>query len=109
MVSNILAILSIILCCTIVAFAQIEPIVLVHGGAGSIAESREYVMFRGTKLAVRLGYLKLEHGGSAVDAVEEAVRSMELDETFNAGLPIIYVREMFSKISYVSCKDTDQF
>lgn len=63
----------------------IEPIVLVHGGAGDIPDSRDNGKHRGTKLAVRLGYGKLLTGGSAIDAVEEAVRSMELDENFNAG------------------------
>lgn len=37
-------------------------------------------------MAARLGYDKLLAGGTVLDAVEEAVRSMELDENFNAGL-----------------------
>ncbi|KAG4074355.1 hypothetical protein HA402_008764 [Bradysia odoriphaga] len=63
----------------------IEPIVIVHGGAGDIPDSRDNGKHRGTKLAVRLGYKKMLAGGNAIDAVEEAVRSMELDENFNAG------------------------
>lgn len=39
----------------------------------------------GCKLATKLGFEKLRSSGSVVDAVEEAVRSMELDEFFNAG------------------------
>jgi beta-aspartyl-peptidase (threonine type) len=65
--------------------SAIEAIVVVHGGAGDIPDSRDEGKHRGTKLAVRLGYNKLLAGGSALDAVEEAVRSMELDENFNAG------------------------
>lgn len=65
---------------------QIEPVVIVHGGAGDIPDSRDYGKQQGTKLAARLGYDKLMAGGSVLDAVEEAVRSMELDENFNAGL-----------------------
>lgn len=64
----------------------IEPVVIVHGGAGDIPDSRDSGKHKGTKLAARLGYDKLLAGGSVLDAVEEAVRSMELDESFNAGL-----------------------
>lgn len=59
---------------------------LVHGGAGDIPDSRDHGKHQGTKLAARLGYNKLLASGSALDAVEEAVRSMELDENFNAGV-----------------------
>lgn len=62
-----------------------EPVVLVHGGAGDIPDSRDDGKKQGTKLAARLGYKKLLSGGSVIDAVEEAVRAMELDENFNAG------------------------
>lgn len=41
--------------------------------------------FRGTILATQIGYNVLKSGGSSVDAVEAAVRSMELDASFNAG------------------------
>lgn len=59
--------------------------VLVHGGAGDIPESRFQAKLNGVKLAARLGYAKLINSESVVDAVEEAVRSMELDPAFNAG------------------------
>ncbi|KAJ6636748.1 putative isoaspartyl peptidase/L-asparaginase [Pseudolycoriella hygida] len=65
---------------------QIEPVVIVHGGAGVTPDSRDIANYLGTKLAARIGYDKLLSGGSVLDAVEEAVRSMELDENFNAGL-----------------------
>lgn len=64
---------------------SIEPIVLVHGGAGDIPNSRDSGKLLGCKLATKLGYEKLQSGGSVLEAVEEAVRSMELDEYFNAG------------------------
>jgi len=63
----------------------VDPVVLVHGGAGDIPDSRDNGKHQGTKLAVKLGYNKMLAGGSAIDAVEEAVRSMELDPNFNAG------------------------
>jgi beta-aspartyl-peptidase (threonine type) len=40
---------------------------------------------RGVNNALTAGWLVLEHGGSALDAVEEAVVIMEDDETFDAG------------------------
>lgn len=64
---------------------DIEPIVLVHGGAGDIPDSRDLAKKLGTKQAVRVGYECLQNGGSVLDAVEVAVCSMELNEHFNAG------------------------
>lgn len=58
---------------------------LVHGGAGDIPDSRDMGKHRGTRLAARLGYAQLAAGRSALDAVEAAVRSMELDDNFNCG------------------------
>lgn len=65
--------------------SQFEPIVLVHGGAGDIPDSRDHGKLIGCKLAAQRGFEKLSTGGSVLDAVEAAVRSMELDENFNAG------------------------
>ncbi|EDS38232.1 l-asparaginase [Culex quinquefasciatus] len=62
-----------------------EPIVLVHGGAGTIGEDRIPGKYRGSKLAARVGYRVLLNNGSVLDAVEEAVRIMEGDSNFNAG------------------------
>lgn len=82
----------------------IEPIVLVHGGAGDIPDSRDNGKLIGCKLAVRRGYTKLQASGSVLDAVEEAVRSMELDDNFNAGdgLNCIFEYEQFH-LSHLYC------
>ncbi|XP_063916766.1 isoaspartyl peptidase/L-asparaginase-like [Zophobas morio] len=64
---------------------KMEPIVLVHGGAGDIPDSRVPLKIAGVKKAASLGYKILRNGGSVLDAVEEAVKSMEDDEAFNAG------------------------
>lgn len=72
---------------------QIEPIVLVHGGAGDIPDSRNEGKFQGSKLAARIGYKVLtKEGGSVLDAVEAAVKSMELDENFNCGYGSVLTR-----------------
>lgn len=66
--------------------ATIAPLIVVHGGAGDIPDARDHGKLAGCRLAARLGYAQLLlSNGSAVDAVEAAVRSMELDEYFNAG------------------------
>ncbi|XP_058442715.1 probable isoaspartyl peptidase/L-asparaginase GA20639 [Malaya genurostris] len=64
---------------------SLEPIVLVHGGAGDIPRERVEGKLEGVRLAATIGYRKLQETGNVLDAVEEAVRSMELDPYFNAG------------------------
>uniref|UniRef100_A0A0K8UVR8 Putative L-asparaginase GA20639 n=1 Tax=Bactrocera latifrons TaxID=174628 RepID=A0A0K8UVR8_BACLA len=62
-----------------------EPIVLVHGGAGSITDAQLPVALHGVKTAARVGFETLKCGGSVLDAVQQAVRSMEINPQFNAG------------------------
>ncbi|XP_018861483.1 isoaspartyl peptidase/L-asparaginase isoform X2 [Parus major] len=62
-----------------------KPVIVVHGGAGRIFKEREEGCRAGVVRAALRGYCVLKQGGSAVDAVEEAVRSMEDDPHFNAG------------------------
>lgn len=72
--------------------SAIQPIVMVHGGAGDISESGHAGKFHGTKMAVQLGYAALMETGSVLDAVETAIRSMEVDETFNCGYGSVLTR-----------------
>lgn len=62
-----------------------QPILVVQGGAGDITDSRVPGKLVGIKESLRAGQKILDNGGSALDAVEAAVRSMELDENFNTG------------------------
>lgn len=64
---------------------NIEPCCIVHGGAGTIPQSREAGKTKGVKKAARVGYKALIETESALEAVEKAVNVMELDEYFNAG------------------------
>lgn len=64
---------------------KIEPIVIVHGGAGTVPANSVTGKMKGVTLAVRMGYKALQKTGNVLDAVQEAVRSMELDDHFNAG------------------------
>lgn len=56
-----------------------------HGGAWDIPKDAHEDHRRGCALAASRGYQRLRGGGSALDAVEEAVREMEGDPTFDAG------------------------
>lgn len=67
------------------AAAPGAPIILVHGGAGRIPDEVVDAYASGVKTAAEVGWRVLEDGGSAVDAVEAAVASMEDAEAFNAG------------------------
>src|SRR5215831_12473432 len=63
----------------------IAPSIIVHGGAGVIEDERVGRCVAGVERAARAGWAVLERGGSAVDAVEAAVRDLEDDPEFNAG------------------------
>jgi beta-aspartyl-peptidase (threonine type) len=57
----------------------------VHGGAWAIPDDVVESHRNGVRDALRAGWQVLAQGGSALDAVEEAVVAMEDDETFDAG------------------------
>ncbi len=59
--------------------------VLVHGGAGTVSEARRKAHTEGCRRAAAVGASVLRSGGSALLAVEEAVRALEDDPLFNAG------------------------
>ena len=60
------------------------PTIIVHGGAG--ADPSDASEFRqGVRTAALVGWRVLAAGGSALDAVESAVRALEDDPRFNAG------------------------
>jgi len=62
-----------------------EPVLLVHGGAWAIPDDMVDAHQNGVRHAMAAGWKVLGHGGTALDAVEEAVVVMEDDETFDAG------------------------
>src|SRR5947209_13799684 len=59
--------------------------IIVHGGAGAISADRFATAQAGCKEATLAGWRILQNGGSALEAVEAAVRSLEDNPTFNAG------------------------
>ncbi|MBV8206606.1 MAG: isoaspartyl peptidase/L-asparaginase [Acidobacteria bacterium] len=60
-------------------------ILLIHGGAWSMPDELVGAHERGIRNALGAGWRVLKSGGCALDAVEAAVRSMEDDDTFDAG------------------------
>ena len=63
------------------------PKLLVHGGAGTIAEARRPAYHRGLRAALAAGWAALDAGADAVEAALCAVETMEADpEAFNAGV-----------------------
>lgn len=64
----------------------IRPTIIVHGGAWSIPDSLRASHINGVSKAVKTGYEILINHGSALDAVEKAVVSMEDNTIFDAGV-----------------------
>jgi L-asparaginase / beta-aspartyl-peptidase len=62
-----------------------DAVLVVHGGAWAMPDDMVDAHIRGVNNAIAAGWRVLEHGGSALNAVEEAVVIMEDDETFDAG------------------------
>ena len=59
--------------------------IVVHGGAGFVTPERAEGVQEGCKEAVLVGWRILQAGGSGLDAVEAAVRSLEDNPQYNAG------------------------
>jgi beta-aspartyl-peptidase (threonine type) len=63
-----------------------KPSIIVHGGAWNIPDDLVDSHVRGCESAANAGFEELLTGASAVDAVVEAVATMEDDPTFDAGV-----------------------
>ena len=63
-----------------------KPSIIVHGGAWDIPDQLVQSNIRGCENAAQAGFEMLDSGATAVDAVVEAVASMEDDPAFNAGV-----------------------
>ena len=67
------------------ATSKPQPILLIHGGAWAMPDDAVAAHERGIAAALEAGWSALSRGGTAIDAVEAAVTSMEDDDTFDAG------------------------
>lgn len=73
-------------------------VLVIHGGAGTILKSqmtpeKEKAYQEALSKALETGYAILKEGGSAMDAVEAAVRTMEDNPLFNAGKGAVFTNE----------------
>lgn len=68
------------------------PAIIVHGGAGLVEPERAARCTDGCEAAAAAGFAVLERGGSALDAVEAAVRALEDDPELNAGCGAVLTR-----------------
>ncbi len=72
--------------------------IAIHGGAGTILRSNltpelEQKYMRSLNDSIQAGWKVLTGGGSALDAVTEAVRSLEDDPLFNAGRGSVFTSD----------------
>lgn len=67
--------------------------ILVHGGCGPVAPERHDRLRAGVRAAAEVGNATLAGGGSALDAVVAAVRTLEDDPEFNAGTGAALTRD----------------
>lgn len=67
--------------------------IVVHGGAGVVAPDRKERVLAGVRAAAAAGYAVLQRGASALDAVVAAVRVLEDDPEFGAGIGSSLTRE----------------
>ncbi|KAJ8308615.1 hypothetical protein KUTeg_013489 [Tegillarca granosa] len=61
------------------------PVIVIHGGAWAIPDDLAEASVEGVIRAAKTGYATLLDGGSAVDAVENAVKVLEDEPAFDAG------------------------
>ncbi len=80
------------------AFGQDRYVLVIHGGAGTILRTqltpeKEKAYKEALKASLMAGYEIIKKGGSSLDAVEAAVRSMEDCPLFNAGKGAVFTAE----------------
>ncbi|HEY5925651.1 MAG TPA: isoaspartyl peptidase/L-asparaginase [Kofleriaceae bacterium] len=67
--------------------------IVVHGGAGAVSADRKDRVLAGVRAAAAAGYALLQRGSTALDAVVAAVRVLEDDPEFGAGIGSSLTRE----------------
>lgn len=67
--------------------------IVVHGGAGEVSEDRQQRLLAGVRAATAAGFQTLQRGATALDAVVAAVRVLEDDPEFGAGIGSSLTRE----------------
>jgi L-asparaginase / beta-aspartyl-peptidase len=68
-------------------------VIVCHGGAGKVAPERYERLRAGVRAAAEAGHAFLQRGASALDAVVAAVRMLEDDPEYNAGIGSALTRD----------------
>src|SRR3954453_13324057 len=73
-------------------------VLVIHGGAGTILRSsmtpeKEKLYKQGLQNALNAGNTILKNGGTALDAVEATLKTLEDDSLFNAGKGAVFTNE----------------
>jgi beta-aspartyl-peptidase (threonine type) len=95
---NLLFIVLISLFNTALAQTPHNPVLVIHGGAGTILKKnmlpeKKKAYTTSLEEALRKGYAILQNGGSSLDAVEAVVRTLEDNPLFNAGKGAVFTNE----------------
>src|ERR1035437_851190 len=72
--------------------------IAIHGGAGTILRSsmtieKEVCYKKGLEEAIHSAEVILKNGGTSIDAVEAAIRTLEDNPLFNAGKGAVFTNE----------------
>ncbi len=70
-----------------------QPAIIVHGGAWYIPDEKRALSIEGCREAASAAWACLVRGGSALDAVETAVRLLEDNPAYDAGRGSYYNRQ----------------
>ena len=78
--------------------ADTSPVLVIHGGAGTLSREemtaeREEAFRSALRAALDAGFDVLDDGGTAMDAVIEAIALMENDPLFNAGRGAVFTHD----------------
>jgi L-asparaginase / beta-aspartyl-peptidase len=81
-----------------VSAQQVEPVIVIHGGAGTIRKDlmtadQEKAYQAKLQEALNTGMAVLKKGGSSLDAVETAIKILEDSPLFNAGKGAVFTNE----------------
>lgn len=64
----------------------VDPVIIVHGGAWHIPDERTVASLSGVQQAALTAHILLGQDGSALQAVETAIKSLESNPNFDAGV-----------------------
>lgn len=86
--------LLILMGCEVIA-AEPKPVIVIHGGAGTLTRDKitptaEKEIRAALETALKAGYVKLDAGEPAVEAVKAAIVIMENSSHFNAGKGAVF-------------------